>query len=267
MAKMFGLVGETLGHSFSPVIHRMVYEVAGWQAEYGLFQVKKESLKDLIPSLKNLGIEGVNVTIPYKQAILPFLDEIEPEAKKIGAINTISFKNGKTIGANTDYYGIVKTFEEMDFSPSGKRAVILGNGGASKAVQAVLKEKDATIEIFSIEDDGNPGFEKLPTLDKRDILINATPVGMYPNNENSPVEKEILEKFSYAFDLVYNPMPTKFIKEAKSLGLKASTGLSMLVYQAVRSDEIWFGQTVSEKHVKEILEKIFYLVENEGKNL
>lgn len=265
MAKMFGLVGETLGHSFSPIIHRMVYEITGWQAEYGIFQVAENELKNLIPSLKALGISGVNVTIPYKQKVIPFLDELSLEATSIGAVNTVLFKDGKIIGDNTDYYGIVKTFEQMGISLAGKQAVVLGNGGASKAVQAVLRDYAASCEIFSIEEDGNPGFDALPTLEQKDILINATPVGMYPRGTETPVNEEILSKFSAVFDLVYNPMPTRLTSDAKKLGLASANGLSMLVYQAVRSDELWFEEKIPDSEVDKILEAMFNRVKGTGK--
>lgn len=267
MAKMFGLVGETLGHSFSPIIHRKIYECVGWQAEYGFFQVAPDNLKNLIFSLQTLGINGANVTIPYKQQVMPFLDEIAPEAEKIGAVNTIIFQDGKTIGDNTDYYGIVRTFEDLGVSLSGQKVVVLGNGGASKAVQTVLKDKGASIEIFSIEEDGNPDFSALPSLGTRDILVNATPVGMSPNGNDTPVSKEILEKFSFVFDLVYNPMPTRLVREARELGLVATTGLSMLVYQAVRSDELWFETAIPEECTRKVLEDIFALVSDEERPL
>lgn len=240
MQKLYGLIGEHLGHSISPQIHGLISQKLGLDADYKLFEVSKQNSSNIVSAIKTLGISGVNVTMPYKMVVMPQLTSIAEEAEIIGAVNTVKIDGDDSFGYNTDYYGIEKTFEWMEFDPDGKSAFIMGNGGASKAVQALLRKKGiSNICIATIEDDENMNISDLDKVEPHDIIINATPVGMYPDVDSCIVNKEILSRFKYAMDVIYNPFETKFIKMANELGLKSCGGLCMLVYQAIKAQEIW----------------------------
>ncbi|MDR2654942.1 MAG: shikimate dehydrogenase [Oscillospiraceae bacterium] len=247
MTSLYGLIGKKLGHSLSPKIHRFIAEKLNLELDYRLFEVAGENAGNIVAALKTLSITGANITIPYKTTVLSQLDELSPQAAAIGAVNTISINSGKATGYNTDYYGIEKTFEKLGFEPEGKFAVVLGNGGASKAVQACLIDKGiAELAVITRHDDWYPGYEHLARISEKDIIINATPVGMYPDEEKSPVSEEILQKFDYAFDLVFNPFSTLFTKRARNAGLRVENGLYMLIFQAIRAQEIWHNIKIGD---------------------
>lgn len=258
---LFGLLGEKLTHSLSPEIHNAVLKSLGVKATYSLFEVEKQNVPNVINSIKTLGITGINVTIPYKETIMEYLDFISEEAKNINAVNTVFIKDGKSYGFNTDYYGFGKMLERSQVSVEGKKVVVLGSGGASKAVIQYLKDNKAE-QVFVVSRDKAKvagiftgvtliDYEELKSL-KGDIIINTTPVGMYPNIDAMPVGEDVLENFNTAADIVYNPLKTKFLATAESLGLKIVTGLFMLVEQAIKSEEIWHNTVIDEKIGKEI---------------
>jgi len=253
MTERFGLVGGTLGHSISPEIHQMIYDIMGVDGIYHLFEVEERYAGHIVEAVKTLGFKGINVTMPYKIEVVKQLDEMDEDAQAVGSANTVLIKDGRTTGYNTDYYGIHKTLEGMSFDPSGRSAVVMGNGGASKAVQAYLtKEGIAELTVVSIEDDWFPGMDHLQRIGNKDLIVNATPVGMHPRENQSLADEAVLSKFKYAFDVVYNPVETKFVSMAKSLGLVADGGLRMLVYQAIRAEEIWNGFVLTESQRQKI---------------
>ena len=257
----FGLVGEKLGHSISPLIHGLVYDELGIKnAKYSLIEIEKEKSDHIVELLKELGISGVNVTIPYKQTVMDQLDFISPKAMEIGAVNTITFRDGITMGGNTDYMGLEMMFEKMKLDLSDKSVVIMGNGGASKAVQTLLRDKNVSeITVVSISDDWFPKYDYLDVISPKDIIINTTPVGMYPNMDNCLISEDNIKKFQYAVDLIYNPSETKFLKIARENGLFTKNGLGMLVYQAIFSEKIWLNTDIGE----DIFDRIFEKVEKE----
>ncbi|QZY53639.1 shikimate dehydrogenase [Crassaminicella profunda] len=264
--KLYGLIGEKLTHSFSPKIHEIIFKELKRKGHYHLFEIKRENLKDALYGLKALEVGGVNVTIPYKVDLMKYLDEISEEAKRIGAVNTICFRDGKTIGYNTDYYGFGMMLDTNDIQIENKRAAVLGTGGASKAVLQYLLDggiKDITL----VSRDVHKGKEKykefkmisykeVKTLKDYDMLINCTPCGMYPHVDVSPVKKEDLLNFHTAIDLIYNPQETLLLKESKEKGLKAVNGLYMLVGQAIKAQELWNDVKIDNHICDKVYEEI-----------
>ena len=244
----FGLLGARLGHSLSPQIHQEVFRQLGIEATYELIEVPTEKLADKVAELRK-NYRGLNVTIPHKVAVMDSLDYIAAEARDIGAVNTILFKDGRASGFNTDYFGFARLLEHNGLVPEGKDVCVLGTGGASRAILQCFKDMQAhSITVISRAVENAPEdirahytvktYEDLKALDG-DLLINCTPVGMFPNVEASPVDGAVMEHFAAAVDIIYNPAETKFMKLARQQGKPAVNGLFMLVAQAVAADEIW----------------------------
>ncbi len=260
--KKFGLIGEKLGHTFSPVIHREILKHINIQGQYEALEFAKDYLPNIIDNLKHGAYIGVNVTIPYKTDIIPYLDEISPEAEKIGAVNTISFSGDKTIGYNTDYFGFGKLLDFNEIDVRGKTALILGTGGASRAVSRYLEDsyiKSVKFASTNPEQSKNKycgyeiySYDELNQIEKTDIIINCTPVGMFKDKDNTPTDKSHLTKFSIAIDLIYNPIETMFLRQARQLGLKTANGLYMLTAQAVKSQEIWNDIRIDDSIIDKI---------------
>lgn len=268
MSNFYGLLGEKLGHSLSPEIHSLILEKINKSGAYNLFELKKINLCAALKGLKALEAKGVNVTIPYKVDILEYMDKLSPEAEKIGAVNTISFNNDVLTGYNTDYFGFGEALKKAGIEASDKSIMILGTGGASKAVlQYLIDNKAKEIICVSRKPEKNVinaknirvgSYDELNSIGTFDIIINCTPVGMYPSTEASPISKDVLKNFSAAVDLIYNPRKTLFLREAESIGMKTINGLYMLVAQAVAAQEIWNGIKISS----EIQEEIYNIIEN-----
>lgn len=240
--KKYGLIGEKLGHSYSKKIHEKLFELTGEDAIYELLPIPKDSFDEQMRAIINGGYTGINVTIPYKLDVMEYADVISDEAKKIGAVNTISFNDGIISAYNTDYYGIKHTFEKFNVDIDGKDIVILGTGGASRAVITAVTDMGAkSIKMVSRGKKEFCGLEVITYDDdiSGDVLINCTPVGMYPNVDATPLD-EI--NFNAVVDLIYNPTETKLLKLASSQGIKAVNGLYMLVSQAMYSEGIWHGK-------------------------
>ena len=246
----YGLLGEKLGHSLSPDIHEEIFKKLNIKGSYSLFEVSKDNIDNVIPSIKVLGISGINVTIPYKNEVMKSLDDISKEAQEIGAVNTISVNDGKTIGYNTDYFGFGEMLKRFNISCKNKNIVILGAGGASKAVVQYNKE---FIKVIS--------YEELEDIKDAEIIVNTTPCGMYPNIDSMAINKEILKNYKTAVDIIYNPIETMFLREAKKLGLKTVDGLYMLVGQAIKAEEIWNNTKLKDSDIEEIYMKVSKLLE------
>lgn len=264
--KLYGLIGEKLGHTYSPIIHKKILEAIDIKGRYDVLEIPRCEIGNVIPKLKSQGYKGVNVTIPYKIDIMKYLDYVSDEAKAIGAVNVISFHNGKSIGYNSDYYGFGMSLINENIEIKNKSVVILGTGGASRAVvQYLLNNKVSNIIFVSSNiktaKEKYPQFEvisyaQISELVDKYLIINCTPVGMYPNNEESPIKKEFLSNFKCAVDLIYNPKETVFLKEAKELGLKTSNGMDMLVGQAMKAQEIWNNCIISNDILENIMKEI-----------
>lgn len=259
--KFYGLIGETLTHSLSPQLHKEIYRRAGIQAAYKNFPVPADKIEQAVESIRILSISGSNVTIPYKEAVMPYLDEIDSTAKKLGVVNTIVNMNGLLKGYNTDYEGFGLLFNRRNWDLKGARVTILGTGGSSKMVVQYVKDHGAqsiTLVSRSAKDSIEGGlvkyktYEDLPAL-TGDYLINTTPVGMYPNVSASPVSKETMSQFDAFIDLIYNPLETVFLKQAKMYDKPAVNGLEMLIGQAIKSVEIWENQSFPETLMNELV--------------
>lgn len=244
----YGLLGEHLGHSFSPQIHR---EIGGY--DYELFEVVPD---DLAGFLKNGAFKAINVTIPYKKAVIPYCAQLSPQAKCIGSVNTIvRCPDGTLYGDNTDYDGFLYTVRNSGVTVAGKKCVVFGDGGVAPTVRAVLQDLNAR-EIVTVSRKGKENFSNLSRHYDAQILVNATPVGMYPHNGDTVAELSPFTKLEAAFDLVYNPHLTEFLRQAAQQGAVAVNGLGMLVAQAKRASEIFRDVTVDDSVIEPIREKI-----------
>lgn len=265
---LYGLLGESLKHSISPMIHSKIFKEIMVEGSYELFEIKKEEVEYTINKFKDIGMVGVNVTIPYKTTVMKFIDEISDEAKKIGAVNTICFKDNKTIGYNTDYTGFGMMVEKNDIDIYNKKAVILGSGGAEKAVTAYLidngigeitivsRRVNKIVDIHDKKEINIIPYAEVSSLNDKDIIINCTPCGMYPNVDNCPIDKSSIAKFSIAIDLIYNPKETLFLKHAVNLDMKAVNGLYMLIGQACRAQELWHDIKISAETINSVYERL-----------
>ena len=257
MSGKLGVIGHPIKHSLSPVMHNAAFRKLNLDYEYITFDVRLEELKGKIYELGEELI-GINVTIPHKINIIKYLDYLSEEARLIGAVNTVKFSE-KTSGYNTDGIGCVRALEEADVRVNGKKILVLGAGGASRAISFQLVKEGGEVWV---SDKISEKAEKLvkdvkEKLDKRihaidveekilkekmediDILINATPIGMTPNVNASPINTKILRKEIAVMDIVYNPMETKLLKDAREIGCKTIDGVGMLVHQGAKSLEIW----------------------------
>lgn len=265
--RKFGLLGKKLSHSLSPLLHSIFFEEMGIEAEYKLYEVAEHEIDNFKNYMFENSIEGVNITVPYKKAFLDKLDFISDEAKEIGAINLLYIKENKFYGDNTDYYGFKQTLLTNQIEPSGKKMAIIGRGGASASVYKVLKDMGAEDIAFYFRKDKLSKIE-FPEDMTGDIIINTTPVGMYPNIEDNIVDEQILKKFNIAIDLIYNPLETKFLEIARKNGLKTVNGMEMLIGQALKTDEILYDIVLSnqlrEKIIKKIIKRVKEFYENNG---
>ncbi len=251
---MYGLLGEKLGHSFSPQIHACLGDY-----EYKLFEVSPENLSDF---LRSGTFEGLNVTIPYKKAVMPYLAEISENAKAIGSVNTITvLPNGTLRGDNTDYDGFLYLVRRSGVSVAGKKALVLGTGGASLPVKKVLSDL-GTREIVSISRTGENNYQNLDKHFDADLIVNTTPVGMCPNNLQSPLSLDGFAHLSGVLDIVYNPQKTKLILDAEQRGIPAFSGLTMLVAQAKRAAELFLQTKIDDRKNDEIYETLSRQMKN-----
>lgn len=252
-----GLIGKTLSHSFSPKIHR---ELADYQ--YSLFEISEGELESFVKS--NDSFDACNVTIPYKKAIIPYLDSISDEAKKIGAVNTVvRFPDGTLHGYNTDYFGFSRLLCRGNIDVTGKKVAILGTGGAAATAHAVSSDLGAR-EIIFVSRTGEINYKNVyDVAADTQIVINCTPVGMYPNNGIAPIDLSRLPQVVAVADMVYNPSKTRLLLDAEALGVKYTNGLYMLVAQAKRASELFLGASIGDGEI----DRITSIIENETRNV
>ena len=244
MTMKCGLLGRKLGHSYSPQIHGLLSDY-----EYVLYEKEPEEVEGFI---KSGTFDGINVTIPYKKTVLPFCDELSETARAIGSVNTIvRRKDGTLFGDNTDAFGFEKLIRKCGISVSGKKALVLGTGGASVTAVYVLKKLGAK-EVITISRSGENNYGNLSLHADAEIIANTTPVGMFPNNGESPVDLSIFPNLSGLLDVVYNPARTAIALQAEKLGIPYATGLYMLVAQAKRSCELFTGSAVPDAEIDRI---------------
>ena len=238
-----GLLGRKLGHSYSPQIHS---HLASY--EYTLFEKEPEELEAF---LKNGGFTGLNVTIPYKKDVIPYLDELSPTAKRLGAVNTIVRReDGTLIGHNTDYFGFRSMVGRSGLTVAGKKVLVLGSGGASNTAVAALEEMGAQVVVISRSGENN--YDNLYRHADAAVIVNTTPVGMYPKTGVSPISLERFQKLEGVLDVVYNPARTQLLLDAESRGLIAMNGLWMLVAQAKESAEWFAGVQIPDGKIAQI---------------
>jgi shikimate dehydrogenase len=288
----YGLIGEKLGHSYSKIIHEMLADYT-----YDLMPLTRE---EFVPFMQKKDFTAINVTIPYKQEVIPYLDELHPLAAEIGAVNTIVNKSGHYIGYNTDFYGFEYMLRHNRIEIAGKKCLVLGTGGTSHTVCAVLKHLQAaqilvvsrkpsrdaadTCGFDIITDktgtaaqkaDGNADsvysdMVKEPLAVTYDtcyaehtdaqIIVNTTPLGMYPNIEASPLDLAAFTKCEAVIDVIFNPRKTKLALQAEGLGIKAVTGLEMLVAQAKQAIEYFLDKKLEDKVIEEVYQKLLKMI-------
>ena len=260
--QLYGLIGKTLGHSLSPRIHRRILQALGVAGDYALFEVAPQRLPSLLPALQTLSVRGANVTIPYKKEVMPLLSALSPQAQAVGAVNTLYLDGGQWKGDNTDYFGLQRAMQRYGIAMAGKRATVLGAGGACEAVRALLLDEGAS-EIVIVSRDsqkhGQNGRVRVTgyaELERRtaDLLINATPVGMWPHVDASPVGADVIARHGALVDLIYNPVETAFLRMGHEQQKPGMNGLYMLVAQAVKAQEIWQGRVIDPGVTERIYE-------------
>ena len=260
--KKLGLLGEKLGHSYSTEIHEIFFKLTGKNASYELIEKEIDVLPAFIQELREGKFDGINVTIPYKTEMMEYMDRISDSAEKIGAVNTITVKNGELIGDNTDYSGFLKTLQLNDINVKDGKVLMLGTGGAAKAVYNVLIDEGAkNIYLATISE--NDSFEirkgdrlihysEIRNVRNVNLIVNCTPVGMYPAINMTPLEDVNMINTDCVVDIIYNPEETVLMKKYMERNVKAVNGLIMLIFQAIKSEEIWND----EKYDDEILQNI-----------
>lgn len=265
----FALIGYPLGHSMSAVIHKELFKICGIDADYSLIEAAPENLEaEFNTQLKNL--KGFNVTIPHKINIIPYLDDLSARAKLFGAVNTVDIKDDRIVGHNTDCSGFLRALDMAGITLGGK-VLLSGSGGVARmiAFESILADADLTIavresdipaaNVIKQEIQDKLGREcKIILLSEAeggyDLVINGTPVGMYPNTDSCPVDEKVITTSKAAFDVIYNPIETKFTKYAKKAGIKWSSGLSMLVWQAAVAEEIWNDVKFSNDDIRKVID-------------
>lgn len=256
--KLCAVIGDPVEHSLSPCIHNAAFQHLGLDYVYAAFTVEKEVLSEAMKGIRSLGVFGLNVTMPHKVDIIPHLDRLDETAQKVGAVNTV-LNDIELIGYNTDAPGAMNALKAHEGNPCHRKVVILGAGGASRSISFAIAEEAGELVILNrtperavalaskisseIDRGIRWGMLSNHVLDEElvdaSILVNATSVGMHPNDSETPVDKSLLREDMVVFDLVYNPLETRLLREAKSIGAQTIDGLTMLVYQGAASFEIW----------------------------
>lgn len=250
----YGLLGAALSHSYSPRIHALLGDTP-----YGLYEKQPEELPAF---LSGGGLDGMNVTIPYKKTVMPLCARLSPDARRIGSVNTLVRQpDGSLWGYNTDYDGFAFLLAHSGIDPAGKRVLVLGSGGASLTVQTVLADQNAA-SVTVISRTGPDDYAHLERHADAELLINTTPVGMYPSNGSAPVDLTRFPRCRGVVDVIYNPARTALLLQAEALGIPCANGLPMLVAQAQRSAELFLGRTLGEERTLQVLRQLKGEMEN-----
>ena len=274
--KKYTLIGGKLGHSLSPQIHERLFRLRGREASYDLTELSGDGLTLNIGRLRKL--DGFNVTIPHKLAVMYFMNELDETAKLYGAVNCVANKDGILIGYNTDCDGFLRSVETMGADLSGK-VLLIGCGGVGRmiAIASSIREADLTIQVLEsdmpvaesvvneIKTNDPAARVKVVTAEAErgehyNLLVNATPVGMFPNVDACPATDEQIRKSDAVFDVIYNPLETQLIKKARALGKPAENGMAMLVWQAVTAHRIWDGDEYTAEEVRGIIDEVSGLI-------
>lgn len=246
----YGLIGNPLGHSYSKIVH-------GFIGDYD-YQITPILSENLDAFMKAKDFKGINVTIPYKKEVIPYCDHVDELAKRIGSVNTIVNRNGELWAYNTDYTGFSKMAKKAGISFEGKKVIILGSGGTMLTASNVASDGGAS-SVTVVSRKGPVTYDDLPDYYDADILINTTPVGMYPNVDVSPVDVSLFTKLEGVLDVIYNPLTTKLVADARKIGVKAENGLYMLVAQAVKASELFFDEAAADEVYDRVYEEVVKL--------
>ena len=249
----YGLLGEKLGHSFSPQIHSALADY-----DYQLSPTPPDAVEELF---RRRAFKGLNVTIPYKQTVIPLCDEVDPSAAAIGAVNTVVNQGGQLIGFNTDIVGLLYMARRAGVDMKNKKVLILGSGGTSRTARAAAAAMGAA-EIIIVSRSGETNYHNISRHSDAQIIINTTPVGMYPNCGRSPVSLDLFPALTGVLDVVYNPLRTALFLEAQKRGIPCSCGLPMLVAQAKRACELFTGTSIPDSRTEEILSDLTAQLQN-----
>lgn len=242
-----GLIGHKLSHSFSPEIHSYLADY-----EYKLYEMEEEDVGEF---LKSCPLDALNVTIPYKKTVMPYIDYISNTARRIGSVNTIVKKNDGLHGYNTDYFGFSYMVQKSGIEIKNKKVLVLGSGGASLTVKAVLSDMKAR-EIITVSRKGDNNYGNIKIHKDADVIVNTTPVGMYPENGSSPVDLTVFRNLSGVLDLIYNPSVTKLLYDAQKLGIPHINGLTMLSAQAKKAAELFLDKEIDDSEIDRIVKNI-----------
>ncbi len=259
-----GIIGKPVAHSLSPAMHNSAFAALGMNRVYVAFEVS--DLPRAVAGIRGLGLAGLSVTIPHKEAIIPHLDEVEPVAAAIGAVNTVVCRGGRLVGHNTDWTGANRALaREMELA--GSRVVLIGAGGAARAIGFGLIEAGAGVVVANrgrergeaLARDLGCGFVPLEEMEdvSGDALVNATSVGMEPDVEKCPVPAAAVKRFPVVMDIVYAPVRTRLLAEAEAAGCRVVNGLEMLLYQGMAQFELWTGEKAPEEVMRGVLEERF----------
>jgi shikimate dehydrogenase len=260
--RVCGIIGDPIEHTISPVMQNAAFQAKGLNFVYVPFRVKRDELGKAIQGMRSLNIRGFNVTLPHKVSVIPFLDKIDSLAKEIGAVNTIVNNDGVLTGYNTDALGFLNVMLAERLNPADKKFAILGAGGAARSIAFSLAEKGATLSILNRHPDSakdlsgriyaslGKSVEALElneknlkvTLEKTDILVNTTSLGMVPKVDDSPVPMSLIKPGLIVFDIIYNPLKTRLLRDAQKRGARVITGIEMLVWQGAAAFELWTGE-------------------------
>ena len=264
---LFTIIGMPLQHTLSPELHKRIFKSLGIEADYNICEVQADELNQIAAKLREGHLTGINITLPYKSAFLGFLDQLTEEASAAGAVNCVSVEQGLLLGHNTDVYGIRYALESNQVSPTGKSVLILGNGGAARAAIVAFQDLDAACigiagrretgarqcldDFRNRRSDIQYEVHKLsPGLDTStyQLIVNATPIGMWPGFGDTPLQKEQLQSDQTVFDFIYHPERTLFLKHAIAHGCKAIGGIEMFIGQGLASQERWFPGRIFESN-------------------
>jgi shikimate dehydrogenase len=246
----YGLIGEHLTHSFSKVIHEQI-------GDY-VYEIKEIEPQNVDAFMKQRDFCAINVTIPYKETVIPYLDYIDNSAKKIGAVNTVVNKNGKLYGYNTDYSGMMWLINKIGLNIKDKKVLIIGTGGTSKTATAVISDMGAKEIIYAYKSktDSACSYDEIyKHHTDTEIIFNTSPVGMYPKAGASPLDEGQIDLFKCVYDIVYNPSETELLRIAKEKGKVCGGGLSMLVCQAMRAQTHWYGAEFTREETALVIER------------
>ncbi|WP_428912635.1 shikimate dehydrogenase [Niallia sp. Krafla_26] len=258
MKKLYGVIGDPVAHSMSPVMHNDLFELYSIDATYVAFHVKPDDLEDAVKGFKAIGLSGLSVTVPHKQSIMSFLDEIDPLAQAIGAVNTVVNENGRLVGYNTDGSGYLEGIKKEVPSFADKEILLIGAGGAARGIyftlaQAGLKNIDIANRTtpkadYLVENCPYPRNSQVLNLEeaeeqlaKYDLIVQTTSIGMHPDVESSPISVENLRPTALVSDIIYSPLETKIMREAKRKGARTQNGIPMFAYQGALQFEKWTG--------------------------